>query len=253
MRKTLSICALAIIATCAQGQGKLHTFSFTPQVGIALGKQKGFTANTMQLNNLTSTVSNGLYYQPTARYKTGITAGIEVSYQLTNKLAFSLGTFYTEAGSKYKDFDEVFGSQQQENTASSTAEEGTLHGVSCTNQHNTFGYIAVPLMAHYYVAKDFALKCGIEIGFLTTVNQEWDQAEFTYNKVSNITTFDTPTSHKISLKDKAKSTILSIPVGASYEYEHVVLDARYHISLTNSMKNIDTHNRLFTMTVGYRF
>ena len=108
-------------------------------------------------------------------------------------------------------------------------------------------------MAHYYIAKDFALKAGFEIGFLTSAHKEWDQAELTYNRVSNITTYGTPTSHKVNLKDEAKTTLLSIPVGASYEYEHVVLDARYHIPLNKSMKNIDTYNHLFTMTVGYRF
>lgn len=253
MRSTLSICALAFLATCAHGQGKRHTFSITPQVGIALSKQKGFSTNTMQLNSQESTVPNNLYYQPAARYKAGIIAGLEVSYQLTNQLAVSLGAFYTEAGSQYKDFDEVFSPQQQNNNASSTAEEGTLHGVSYTNQHNTFGYITIPLMTHYYVVKDLALKAGLELGLLTTANKEWDQTELTYNRVNNITSFGTPTSHKISLKDQAKTTILSIPVGASYEYEHVVLDARYHIPLTKPMKNIDTYNHLFTMTVGYRF
>ena len=244
---------MAILATCAYGQGKRNTFSFTPQVGVSLGKQNGFTAYSLGQNGLGSAVTNELNYQPDARYKAGFTAGLEVSYQLTNQWAISLGAFYTEAGSKYKDFDEIFSAQQSEGNQSATTDEGLLHGYSYTNQHNSFGYVTIPLMANYYVVKDFAIKAGLEIGFITTAKTEWDQTELTYNPLTNVTTFGTPTTHEMDLKDESKTTTMAIPVGASYEYEHVVLDARYHIPLTKSMKNNDTHNRLFTFTVGYRF
>ena len=57
----------------------------------------------------------------------------------------------------------------------------------------------------------------------------------------------------MDLKDEAKSVMLALPVGVSCEYEQVVLDARYHLPLTKAMETIDTRNRLFTLTVGYRF
>ena len=57
----------------------------------------------------------------------------------------------------------------------------------------------------------------------------------------------------MDLKDEAKSVMFALPVGVSYEYEQVVLDARYHFPLTKAMETIDTRNRLFTLTVGYRF
>lgn len=48
---------------------------------------------------------------------------------------------------------------------------------------------------------------------------------------------------------------LSIPVGASYEYMNVILDARYNFGLTNIYKidAMKSKNRFFTITVGYRF
>ena len=48
---------------------------------------------------------------------------------------------------------------------------------------------------------------------------------------------------------------LSIPVGASYEYMNVILDARYNLGLTNIYKYdlIKSKNRVITVTVGYRF
>ena len=46
---------------------------------------------------------------------------------------------------------------------------------------------------------------------------------------------------------------LSIPVGLSYEFEQVVLDARYHLGLTKVSEGFDWRNSAFTFTVGYRF
>ena len=53
----------------------------------------------------------------------------------------------------------------------------------------------------------------------------------------------------------AKKVNVSIPVGLSYEYMNVILDARYHIGLTkvNKVDGRDSKNKVFTFTVGYRF
>jgi hypothetical protein len=49
---------------------------------------------------------------------------------------------------------------------------------------------------------------------------------------------------------------LGIPVGLSYEYKNVVLDARYYFGLTkidNTENPEDVRNRYFSVTLGYRF
>ena len=49
---------------------------------------------------------------------------------------------------------------------------------------------------------------------------------------------------------------VSIPVGISYEYLNVVLDARYHFGLTKLYKDESwptEKNKVFTFTVGYKF
>ena len=216
MKKTILLCAMAIAVLGAQAQGKESqpkrgTFSFTPQVGVTWAKQTNVAA-----------------------------------YKATTDWAFSLGLFYTQAGSKYKDFEEKIFAEGQQRPALVT-------GHAFTNQHHTFGYITVPVMAHYYVAQGFAVKAGVELGLLTTAKREWDQTEFTVNNETNVTTYGKPQSCEMDLKDEAKSVMLALPVGVSYEYEQVVLDARYHFPLTKAMETIDTRNRLFTLTVGYRF
>ena len=145
MKKTILLCATAIAALGAQAQGKESqpkrgTFSFTPQVGVTWAKQTNVAA--YKATEAAGFSATG--YEPDARYNAGFTGGLEVAYQATTDWAFSLGLFYTQAGSKYKDFEEKIFAEGQQRTALVT-------GHAFTNQHHTFGYITVPIMAHYYV------------------------------------------------------------------------------------------------------
>ena len=47
----------------------------------------------------------------------------------------------------------------------------------------------------------------------------------------------------------------AIPLGVSYEYSHVVLDARYNFSLTNAISVLgeSTKHSVFQITLGYKF
>ena len=46
---------------------------------------------------------------------------------------------------------------------------------------------------------------------------------------------------------------ISIPLGLSYEYMNVVVDARYNWGLTKIHNLTDSKNSFFTFTVGYKF
>ena len=53
-----------------------------------------------------------------------------------------------------------------------------------------------------------------------------------------------------------KSVAFSIPLGVSYEYENVVVDARYNIGLTriSDIKYVKSpKSQVIEFTVGYRF
>jgi hypothetical protein len=66
---------------------------------------------------------------------------------------------------------------------------------------------------------------------------------------------------KVSYNDEGSSGIksemsnidVSIPVGASYEWRNIVVDARYHFGLMHAIKNQDVRRRYLLLTVGYRF
>ena len=59
-----------------------------------------------------------------------------------------------------------------------------------------------------------------------------------------------------NVTDVSKSVDFGIPVGLSYEYKNVTLDARYCFGLTKTDKILeaeDNRNRTFSVTLGYRF
>lgn len=98
-------------------------------------------------------------------------------------------------------------------------------------------YINVPIMANLYVAPNFALKVGVQPGFNVT------------HKIKG-------ESHGVSAEsdfDGAKSFDFSIPLGLSYEFSNVVIDARYNLGLTKIVDFGDSKNSVFQISVGYRF
>ena len=94
-------------------------------------------------------------------------------------------------------------------------------------------YINVPILANYYVIPGLAIKAGIQPGFLMSAK----------DKDGN------------SFKDEMKKVDISIPLGASYEFENFVIDARYNLVLTKGNKNGSASNKnsVLMFTVGYKF
>lgn len=107
-------------------------------------------------------------------------------------------------------------------------------GITTTNKVD---YINIPILANVYVVKGLAVKVGVQPGF--KVNDEY--------KIGN-------GDHSISGNaDKAKSFDFSIPVGMSYEFSNVVLDARYNFGCTKVLDGVDCRNSVFQITLGYKF
>jgi hypothetical protein len=53
---------------------------------------------------------------------------------------------------------------------------------------------------------------------------------------------------------KMNKFMLSVPVGLSYEYNRVVLDARYNIGITDLFKGEGKmRNNVIQLTLGYKF
>ena len=217
------------VSSAVKGQEPVGTFSLIPKIGVSLANLSG----------------EKIYYNDSdipakGKYNARFVGGVEAEYQMLPTTSISLGVGYVQQGCRYSDF--VIGST------------GTFAGgwedVRCR-----IDYIQCPLTINQYLTDGLAVKAGIQVGFL--VNSDFSYSitpikHFTDGSIEYGKTEDMKTDQKSVMR----SVDVSIPVGLSYEYMNVVLDARYHFSLTEIYKDKlwpSEKNKVFTITVGYKF
>ncbi|NPD82579.1 PorT family protein [Prevotella sp. PINT] len=98
-------------------------------------------------------------------------------------------------------------------------------------------YINIPILANIYVTKGLAFKVGVQPGINVS-------GKYKLEKGGSSISEDT---------DGVKAFDFSIPVGASYEFNNLVLDARYNWGLTKVSKYANSKNSVFQITLGYKF
>lgn len=236
MKRFVLLAALACCMGDVQAQNEKGGFSIKPVAGV----------NISTLGN----TSTGLYHT-----KVGMTGGIEVEYGVANWLGLSLGVLYSEQGAKLKGGGYAIVTENNQQTMVATTIKGKLKA----------GYLNLPLLANIYIPKikGLALKTGVQLGILTSSKMNTDIAiasalsiptgEIQFNDQTNQPTYQ---EGSFSASDVCKSVDVAIPVGISYEYKNISLDARYHFGLTKIDKttNPDTaRNRYLSITLGYRF
>lgn len=107
-------------------------------------------------------------------------------------------------------------------------------GVTLTTK---LDYINIPILANVYVTKGLAVKLGVQPAFNVS-----DKQKLSGGKAS------------VEAEDfGAESFDFSIPVGLSYEFNNVVIDARYNFGVTNIADGGDSKNSVFQFTLGYKF
>lgn len=162
--------------------------------------------------------------------KVGMALGAEAGYQLCPTFALSLGAVYMQQGCSQSlyltNYDKVDGKTK-------------------------LNYLNMPLLGNVYIVKGLALKAGLQLGILLTADVE---AEVNGTSIS------------VGGKDAFTDIDLNLPVGLSYEYRNLVVDARYNIGLTNlgrtdyTVMGVKVHdeenhvrNSTILFTIGYRF
>lgn len=230
MKKTLVFIALVWSATTIKAQSNTGTFSVIPRVGVTFSN---ITKESMGFG-LSSELQDG-------KTQVGPVAGADLQYQALPALGVSIGAHYQRMGCTYDDTD----------LSKADAGEHTVY----QNSHTYMHYLSVPLMGHLYVAKNFAINAGIQASFLLSNN--------THTEISNVTighdgsyTYHEETD-KLNEENKyIRKFDLSIPVGASYEYENVVVDIRYQFGLSKVYKSqLDNgkKNKAIVISAGYKF
>ena len=193
MKKFFLMTVMAVACLTANAQNARHSegsFTIQPMIGIAAGTLSG-TYSDFEISSK----------DPRA----GLTIGAEAEYYTkTPWLSVSAALMYTQQGWETK-----------------------ANGKTYTQK---LDYINIPVLANFYVAKGFALKIGLQPGFLVSAD---DKSSF-------------------------ESFNLSMPIGLSYEFKNgITLDLRGTPGLTAVNKNSTSDWKLrsdcSTLTIGYKF
>jgi hypothetical protein len=102
--------------------------------------------------------------------------------------------------------------------------------------------------------KGFSVKAGVQLGMLLSAKEHVSYTEIIPLEDGSRQQGDAiPRESDIS--DMRKKVDLSIPLGVSYEFENVIIDARYLFGLSNIYKTdlVKSRNSVVQLSVGYRF
>lgn len=206
MKKFMMIAVMTVCCLAANAQKVRHDagqITIQPMIGISTGYWRGeYTVNG----------TSGSFTADNDGYRSGLIIGAEGEYYTsTDWLSLSAGVFYQQQGWKLKNIEDV-----------------------------KLDYINIPILVNFYVAKGFALKIGLQPGFL--VNAKGD--DLIRDKKD------------LDIKSECNSVNFAIPVGLSYEFKNgITLDLRGFASLGKVNKNGDFKNYTDggSLTIGYKF
>lgn len=240
MKKNIAIVMmllLSAIGAMAQGEeNSVGRFSVIPRIGVAIAN--------LSDNSIYLTTENGREVK--SKNQTGFLGGLDVEYRATDYLSVSLGACYVRQGARWGDYE------MAEN--GNVVNNGIKKYTGVKNHHLNLDYVQIPLMLKAYVAPQFAIMAGAQVGFLCGDGKVLsEETELEKDNKTGSTLYKE--SREVESIYAAKKVNVSIPVGLSYEYMNVILDARYHIGLTkvNQIGAGDSRNKVLTFTVGYRF
>ena len=225
MKKLMMIAAMMVAAVSANAQFEPGTFSIQPKAGFSIA----WLTNMPKLPISTNTT---LDKSPIV----GAVIGAEAEYQLTNMISLAAGVNYSLQGSGWEDYELKSGSDK----------------VELKDAKVELGYITIPVVANFYLFKGFAVKAGIQPGFLTNAKKK---ATIKGKMEGYNATMDIDED----MKDECKKFDLSIPIGVSYQFQvPVTVDLRYNLGVTKVNKESvsgvdDSKNNVISLTVGYKF
>jgi hypothetical protein len=231
MKKIIMMAVAAFMATAANAQFEKGTWSLQPFLGGSISS----------ITNVGSfDIDDGIELKK--RTRVGYIIGGEAEYQFAKKFSVAAGLNYTTQGCGWKDIDYFDGGAK----------------IKIKDQSDILGYIKIPIVANYYIFKGFAVKAGVQFGFMVS-SKFFAHGEADYDLFGDGVKREVDLYGYVDMKDQYKKFDFSIPVGVSYQFKvPIVIDARYQIGLTKLNKYSydgikDSKNSVFTLTVGYKF
>ena len=219
MKKIMMIAAMMVAAVSANAQFEPGTFSIQPKAGFSV-------AWLTNMPKIPISASTSIDKSPTV----GAVIGAEAEYQLTDKFSLAAGLGYSLQGSGWENYSEG--------------------GVELKDAKIELGYITIPVVANFYIFKGFAVKAGIQPGFLTN-------AKMKYKVEGKSSSGNLSLDYDQSIKDDCEKFDLSVPMGISYQFQApVVIDLRYNLGVSKVFKGSSdekSKNNVVQLTVGYKF
>ena len=217
------IAAMMVAAVSANAQFEPGTFSIQPKLGGAVT----WLSNMPDLDMSKAGINAELDKSSIA----GALLGVEAEYQLAPQFSLAVGLNYALQGSGWKD--------------KSISYRGEV--VDIKDAKIELGYVTVPVTANYYLFQGFAVKAGVQFGFLTNASMK---ATTEQGKLREEADRD--------IKEVFKKVDISVPMGVSYQFKvPITLDLRYNLGLTkinkNDTPNGDFKNNVVQLTAGYKF
>ena len=230
MMKRLSfLVAVLTVSLMTLAQPSAGSFSLIPRLGVNFANMTNdeVVVDLMQQEHTLK-----------SRIKPGLMVGFDAEYQATSDLFMSLGLQYSRQGSRFPDFERKDGE--------------FVEGYS--DWHTDLDYLNVPLLFGYRIAKGFSVKAGLQLGLLLGGKEKMSYTDITILDGGTRKQGDA-VPRETDVKDVYKSIDISIPLGVSYEYENVILDARYNFGLTriHQLDVVKSRNSVIQLSVGYRF
>lgn len=224
MKKVIALILLVACCSVAQAQNPVGRFTIYPKLGL----------------NLSQMSDDGIFlggtdYIATTQMKQGFTGGVEVAYQFMRPLSVSVGAMFSNQGTKFHDF--------------SLTTDDTYE--SWSDVKYTMNFLNIPIMANLYVAQGLALRVGVQVGFL--LQSQFSNRIETGQKVNEQWQTEVVTS-KTDMNNILNTVNFSLPIGISYEYRNIMLEARYTFGLSNPFKaetGLNSKYQVITFTVGY--
>lgn len=97
-------------------------------------------------------------------------------------------------------------------------------------------YLAIPLMAKYYLSEKFSIEAGPQMSFLIN-----DKVEFNDSSIPDAET-------------DASSFDFGLNLGFGYNINsNIFMQARYNYGVTTVVENPDVKNSVFQISLGYKF
>lgn len=229
MKRIAFLLTVLTASLLAQAQPSAGSFSLIPRLGVNFANMTNdeVVVDLMQQEHTLK-----------SRIKPGLMVGFDAEYQATSDLFMSLGLQYSRQGSRFPDFERKDGE--------------LVEGYS--DWHTDLDYLNVPLLFGYRIAKGFSVKAGLQLGLLLGGKEKMSYTDITIldggtRKQGNAVPLET------DVKDVYKSVDLSIPLALSYEFENVILDARYNFGLSriHQLDVVKSRNSVIQLSVGYRF